>query len=270
MNAPRHRLSLIAVAVLSLGAPVVDARASSLAAMLDQVPAPPLDVGTAMSWIENGKVVSPQYTQLKQAIDTERAAIAALNGGTAPAPGVAPPSSAGEPAEVQIALKAYSDYLEANSGKQDPASAVGKRARWLHAAMRDSLTALLKTVKPCPVPCSDPAAVTQNQPLEPKRNELAAQDLRQWNTLFLDWQAKRRAIVADGQARIAATGDGAKATTPAGRAGLASYRAAMLREVEVTLSVTELALKRVNAIETGDVDAVSGSTYVPKGAAKKS
>ncbi len=269
MDAPRHRLTLIAVAVLSLGAPVVEARASSLAALLDQVPAPPLDVGTAMSWIEDGKVVSPQYVQLKQAIDAERAAIAALNGGTAPAPGTAPSSTAGEPAEVQIALKAYSDYLEANSGKQDPASAVGKRARWLHAAMTGKLGTLLKAMKPCPSPCTDPAAIAQNQPLEPKRNELAEQDLRQWNTLFLDWQAKRRAIVASAQAQIAATGDGAKATTPAGRAGLASYRAAMLREVEVTLSVTELALKRVNAIETGDVDAVSGSTYVPK-AAKKS
>ena len=264
MSLSHHRLSLFAVAALSLSAPMADARASSIAALLEQVPAPPPDVATALSWMEGGKVVSPQYVQLKQAIESERAAIAALNGGTLPAPGAAPPSVTGEPVEVQIALKSYADYLEANSGKQDPASAVGKRARWLHAAMRDSLTALLQTVKPCPVPCSDPAALAQNQPLEPKRDELAQQDLRQWGTLFQDWQAKRRAVVADAQAKLTAAGDGAKALTPAARAGLAGYRAAMLREVEATLSVTELALKRANAIESGDVDAVSGSTYVPK------
>ena len=264
MNLSPHRLSLFTVAVLSLSAPLADARAASFAALLDQVPAPPANVATAMSWMQAGKVVDPQYLQFKQVLDAERASIATLNGGTAPAPGAAPPSTSGEPAEVEIALKSYADYLEANSGKQDPAAAVGKRARWLHAAMRDSLTALLQGVKPCPVPCEDAAALAQNQPLEPKRNQLAQQDLSQWNTLFLDWQSKRRALVADGQAKLAATGDGAKALSAAARAGLASYRAAMLHEVEATLSVTELALKRANAIASGDVDAVSGSTYVPK------
>lgn len=264
MYSSRHRLSLFAVAVLGFAAPTIEARAASYSALLDQVPAPPADVATALSWMDSGKVIAPPYLQLKQQMDSERASIAALNGGAAPAPGAAPPSTSGEPVEVQVALKSYADYLDANSGKQDPAAAVGKRARWLHAAMRDSLKALLETTKPCPVPCADAAALAQNQPLEYKRNELAQQDLRQWNTLFQDWLSKRRALVADGQAKLAATGDGAKAVSPAARAGLASYRAAMLHEVEATLSVTELALTRANAIASGDVDAVSGSTYVPK------
>jgi hypothetical protein len=268
MNSSLHRRSLIAVAVLGLTAPIVEARASSVAELFEQVPAPPADVATAMSWIKDGKVVAPQYTQLKLAIEAERAAIAALNGGVAPAPGAAPSSTTGEGPEVQTALKAYSDYLASNSGKQDPASVVGKRARWLHAAMTGKLATLLKAMKPCPSPCEDPGALAQNQPLEPQRSALAEQDLRQWNTLFLDWQAKRRDVVSQAQAQIAAAGGGAKAATAEGRAGVAGYRAAMLHEVEAALSVTELALKRVNAIETADVDAVSGSTYTPKGAKK--
>lgn len=257
---PAHRLTLFALA-LGLTAPA--ARSASPLELLDQVPAPPADVATALSWTENGRIVTPEYTRLKQAIEAERASIIALNGGAPPA-ALAPTSIEGEPAEVQLALKAYGDYLAANSGKQEPAAAIGKRARWLHAAMAGKLGALLGAMKPCPVPCTDPAAQAQNQPLLPARNKLAEQDLLQWNALFSDWLSKRRAIVSEAQARLSAAGDGTRAVGPAARSALAGYRAAMLREVEATLSVTELAVKRANAIETADVDAVSGSTYTPR------
>ena len=241
------------------------ARAASLVELFDQVPAPPADVATALGWLRDGQIVAPQYTQLKQALATERADIATLNGGSFPeSTGPAPTSPAGEPPEVQGALRAYADYLAANSGKQAPAPVLGKRARWLHAAMSGRLGAVLGAMKPCSSPCTDAAILATNEPMLPARQALAEQDLEQWNSLFADWHSKRRAIVASAQAFLAATGEGNHATSAEGRAGVAAYRAAMLREIEVALSVTELALKRANAIEAADVDAVSGSTYSPR------
>lgn len=266
MPASFRRVPLIAAVAAAFGLSTVpSAHGASLTALFDQVPAPPADVGTALGWLRNGQIVHPDYAQLKQAIEAERTAIATLNGGSLPAPADdAPKLPSTETPEVQGAVRAYTEYLASNSGKQAPAPVLGKRARWLHAAMSGRLGAVLGAMKPCPLPCTDANALAANQPLLPAREELAEQDLRQWNTLFLDWRAKRRGVVASAQAFITAAGEGARATSAEGRAGLAAYRAAMLREVEVALSVTELALRRANAIETVDVDAVSGSTYSPK------
>ena len=41
---------------------------------------------------------------------------------------------------------------------------------------------------------------------------------------------------------------------------MAQYRAAILKEIELTLSVTELAVRRTDAIARNDVDAISSST----------
>ncbi|MGH8517291.1 MAG: hypothetical protein ACREUE_07500 [Panacagrimonas sp.] len=267
MPASFRRVPLIAAvaAAFGLATTAPPAHAASLIELFERVPAPPADVGTALGWLQNGQIVNPEYTQLKQALEAERSAIATLNGGTLPASSdSAPKLPATETPEVQGAVRAYADYLASNSGKQAPAPVLGKRARWLHAAMSGRLGTVLGAMKPCPSPCTDTTALAANQPMLPAREELAEQDLRQWNTLFLDWQAKRRGVIASAQAFITATGEGARATSAEGRAGLAAYRAAMLREVEVALSVTELALRRANAIETVDVDAVSGSTYSPK------
>lgn len=264
MPAPFRPGPLIAAIAAAFGIST-SARAASLVELLDQVPEPPADVTRALAWMRDGQIVDPAYTQLKQAIETERGAIATLNGGTFPAATDSVPAApTGEPPEVQGALKAYGDYLAANSGKQAPASVLGKRARWLHAAMSGRLGAVLGAMKPCASPCTDAQVLAANQPMMPAREELAEQDLKQWNTLFQDWRSKRRPVVASAQSFLAAAGDGARASSAAARAGLAAYRAAMLREVEATLSVTELALRRANAIETADVDAVSGSTYSPR------
>lgn len=258
---PRRYNSLMA-AVLGLAA--FNVRAMSLPELMSSVPAPPRDAATALSWIRNGEIVTPEYTRLKQAIDAERAALVALNGGPLPQPPVAPTPSAAEPAEVRFALKGYSDYLAANSGKQDPASVLGKRARWLHAAMADKMRDLIGRMAPCPAPCANPSAVAQDAGLLDRRRQMGDQDLRLWSTLFEDWQQSRLKVVSGAEAEIAATGEGAKATTAAGKAGVAQYRAAMLKEVELTLSVTELAVRRIDAMERGDVDAVSKSTYSPR------
>lgn len=247
-----------------LGLSVLDVQAGSLTALMDRVPAPPADYATALGWTSGGKIVEPGYLQLKQAIEAERAAIATLNGGTMPVALSAPSSGASEPVEVQTALKAYDDYLDDHSEKKAPSAVVGKRARWLHAAMVDKGKAVLGKMTPCTLPCADPAALAQNEPLLPERRAFAEQDLKLWYTLFKDWKSKRSGIVSAGQAQIAATGEGAQAISPAAKSGIAQYRAAMLKEVEALLSVTELALKRVVWIESGDVDAVSASTYSPK------
>ena len=264
--APFRRAPILAAVTAAFGfSTAPPAQASSLVELFDQVPAPPADVGTALSWLRDGQIVAPEYARLKQAIEAERDAIAALNGGSFPAPtDHAPAAPATEPPEVQGALRAYGDYLASNSGKQAPAPVLGKRARWLHAAMSGRLGAVLGAMKPCAVPCADAQLLAANQPMLPARQELAEQDLKQWNSLFQDWRAKRRGVVSSAQDFMTATGDGSHATSNEGRAGLASYRAAMLREIEVSLSVTELALRRANAIETADVDAVSGSTYSPR------
>lgn len=264
--APFRRVPLLAAVAAAFGLSTSPhAHAASLVDLFDQVPAPPADVATALDWLRDGQIVAPQYTQLKQAIEAERAAIATLNGGRFPeAADTAPAAPAGEPPEVQGALRAYADYVASNSGKQAPAPVLGKRARWLHAAMSGRLGAVLGAMKPCPSPCTDAAIVAANEPMLPARQALAEQDLKQWNSLFTDWHSKRRAVVSTAQTFVAATGEGSHATSAEGRAGVAAYRAAMLREIEVALSVTELALRRANAIETADVDAVSGSTYSPR------
>lgn len=266
MPIPPRRLPLLAAVAAAFGlCTAPSARGASLIELFDQVPAPPDDVGAALGWMRDGRIVAPEYVRLREAIEQERGAIAALNGGPYPvAPGRAPGPAPDEPPEVQGALRAFGDYLAANAGAQAPAPVLGKRARWLHAAMSGRLGAVLGAMKPCAWPCTDGDALAANEPMRPAREELAAQDLRQWNTLFRDWQSRRRAAVASAQAFIAATGEGARATSDAGRSGLAAYRAAMLQEVEVALSVTELALRRAHAIQTVDVDAVSGSTYSPR------
>ncbi|WP_420466576.1 hypothetical protein [Panacagrimonas sp.] len=251
----------------ALGLVTANAQSASLSELMDRVPAPPQTVAAALSWVRDGQIVAPEYTRFRQALDAERAAIVELNGGPLPVQPVAPSLGAPEAPEVQGALQAYTQYLQEYSGKAAPDAALGKRARWLHAAMSGRLGAVLGQMKPCPMPCEDPAALAQNQPLMGNRDQLAKQDIAQWNTLFQDWKSKRRAVVVLGQTRIAGTETGAKALTPAGRSVIAQYRAALLKEIEVTLSITELALKRAFAIETADVDAVSGSTYAPAQAA---
>lgn len=256
----RYRPLIVAL----LGLYALDATAAALTELMDRVPAPPADYATALGWTSGGTIVEPEYLQLKQAIETERAAIAALNGGTMPVALSAPASGTSEPAAVQSALKAYADYLDDNSEKKAPSAAVGKRARWLHAAMVDKGRAVLSKMTPCPLPCSDAASLARNQPLLLERTAFAEQDLKLWDTLFKDWKSKRSIIVSRAQAQIAATGEGAQAISPVAKSGIAQYRAAMLREVEALLAVTELALKRVVWIESGDVDAISASTYSPK------
>lgn len=247
----------------ALGLSTAGAQAASLSEMLDAVPPPPDNVAQALSWMQEGQIVAPEYTAFKKAIEAEMAAIEALNGGPLPDTLGAPTLGAGEAPEVRGAAQALQQYLDSHSGKAAPSAALGKRARWLHAAMSGRLGAVLGQMTPCAVPCTDAAVLASNEPLQVNRAPLARQDIDQWGTLFDDWVKNRSPLVDKGQALIAATGEGSAARTAAGRSAIAQFRAALLREVEAALSITELAVKRAFAIEAVDVDAVSGSTYAP-------
>lgn len=240
---PRFRYTPLVIAVLGLSS--VDAQAASLAQLYARVPAPPADVSTALSWWQDGKIVAPEYLSFKQALDAERAATAALAGGAFPEVTAIGALDAGEAPEVREAALAYSAYLGEFSDKKEPSAALGKRTYWLQAAMGGNLQKTL---------------AAQGQEAEARKARLAQQDISQWNTLFLDWTRGRSAIVDKAEARIAATGEGAKAVSPSGRLAIARFRAAMLKEIEVALSVTELAVRRAWAIDSGQPDAVSSPT----------
>lgn len=246
-----------------LGLSAFSARGATLADLVAQVPPPPRDVATALQWMEGGEIVWPEYTQFKKAIEAERAAIAGVED-----PAAAPVPSAASPVEVQGVAQAYDEYLSDHAGKKEPAAVLGKRARWLHAAMAGPLGKLLGDMAPCPAPCADPAAIPQDPALMAQKRRLGEQDLKQWTTLFEDWKRVRLPILREAPAVVASGGDDLRqaSTQPV----IARYRAAMLREVELMLSVTEMAVRRIDAIERGDVDAVSASTYSPKARAKAS
>ena len=227
-------------AALFLGAVAFQARAASLTDLLAGVPPPPADVRAAAGWVRDGQIVDPAYLHFKEALAAEHAAIATLNGGVEPALDQdVPPLPAGEVPDVQVAAREYQAYVDVHSGKDEPQNAMKKRTRWLQGAMGKRIAAA---------------------PEGPQRDALAREDLKYWTVLSGAWAGERRPLVENAQARIAATGEGSKATTPEGRSVIARYRAAMLREIEVALSVTELAVRRAWAIQTGQVDAISSAS----------
>jgi hypothetical protein len=252
------RYTPFVIAAMSFTA--ANANAATLAEMMAAVPAPPKDMATAVSWVQNGQLIEPDYVKLKAALDAERAAETALNGGAAPLIGTAPSANIPESPEVQAAIRAYTTYLGENSGDKDPKTALSKRTRWLQAAMGEPTLKLFQKWTKCATPCQDPAINAANAPFEAQKADMVEHDLRTWTSLFTDWKNTRTPIVAKASGLITAAGDGAKAATPDGRAAMAQYRAAILKEVEATLSITELAVRRTDAIARNDVDSISSST----------
>jgi len=252
------RYSPFVIAALGLISP--GTQAATFGEMIASVPAPPKDMATAVSWMENGQIVEPGYLRLKAAIEAERTAEIILNGGTPPLMGSAPSANIPEAPEVQAAIRGYGAYLAENAGAKEPKAALSKRTRWLQAAMGEPMVKLFAKWKPCPSPCQDPALVAANAPFEAQKLDMVEHDLRTWTSLFTDWKNSRTPIVTRASALITAAGDGAKAATPDGRAAMAQYRAAILKEVELSLSITELAVRRTDAIARNAVDSISSST----------
>jgi hypothetical protein len=248
------------LAAVFLGVAAFQARALSLTDLLASMPPPPAEVPAAVAWIRDGQIVAPEYLRFKQALVTEHAAIAALNGGTEPVlepvPGVPP----GDAPEVQVLAREYDEYLQGHSGDDAPQNAIKKRTRWLQGVMGKRLVAVTQAITPCPDPCTDAAVAAKNAPVLAQRDVLAREDLKYWTVLSGAWASERKPLLVRAEASLAATGEGAKATTPEGRSAIVRYRAAMLREIEVALSVTELAVRRAWSIQTGQVDAISSAS----------
>ena len=204
-------LSPFVAAAMALGS--ANADAASLAELMASVPPPPKDMATAVSWVQNGQIVEPGYLQLKAAMDAERSAEIALNGGTPPLMGTAPSPNIPESPEVQAAIRGYGAYLGENSGDKDPKAALAKRTRWLQAAMGEPMVKLFAKIKPCAYPCQDPAINAANAPFEGQKQSLVEHDLRTWTSLFTDWKKTRTPIVDKASAQIDAAGDGTRAAT---------------------------------------------------------
>lgn len=260
----RFRLQPLVIAALGLGS--LQAQAGSLAQLYERLPPPPPDVSTALSGSQDGQIVTPEYRAFQHALAAERAQTLTLAGGSTPALTPVGALEEGEAPEVRQAAAAYDRYLAAHADKKEPSAALGKRTRWLQAAMGGSLGKVMARIRPCPEPCSDAATLAQNSAAAQDKARLAQQDLNQWRALFDDWTRDRGSLLVQAEAMIAATGEGAKAQTAAGRLAVAKYRVAMQREIEVALSVTELAVKRAWAIDTQQPDAISSSTRNAKAA----
>jgi hypothetical protein len=243
--------------------------AASLSDLFSAVPRPPADAATAVTWVEGGKIVHDPAVVLRQAIEAERQAIIALNGGAAPVAGTAVAAAPGDPVELQRAARAYGDCLMANSGERSPQAALAKRKRWLQRALGQQQMEVNRRMRPCPDPCTDPEILAENQQHLQARMRILDTELKTWNALFDDWKKTRAAYVIPGDLSLAAAAGVAEGATPGGRSALASYRSAMLDEVEMLLSITELSVLRAAAITRGlderTPDAISGATKKTSG-----
>ena len=266
---PVSRLSLALSLSLGLSLALVAAHAASLADLMQRVPPPPANAATARTAALNGTLAAPDLVRFKEALKAEKAAIAALNGGSAPEMSETPPAiPAADKPEVQAALAGYAEYLAAHSGDKAPAKLLAKRGRWVQRAQGKQQRELSARLAPCATPCQDPAALQQHQAIDAQRQKLIGDELKIWNALFEDWKSTRSPLVAKGQSLLAATGDGANAVTREGKAGLARYRAAMLTEVELLFSLTEMSVLRADAFSRNAADsmpdALSGATQKAK------
>lgn len=249
--------------LITLTISAFSAHGAALSDLYDKVPRPPSGLSTALSWVKDGEIVQAEYVAMTKAIADERARIIELNGGKMPESYTSVPSVNDSP-ETKAAARAYSDYLLRNQGKNDPKAELSQRKRWLQMAYGGKQMALTRRMAPCASPCTDPAAIEKNKPLLKKRNVELHTEIKSWNALFDDWKKSRLGYIITADPLIAATGGGATATTAEGKAMVASYRAAMLREVEYLLSITKLCLLRAEAIYKGldgsESDAITGAT----------
>ncbi|MDP9140757.1 MAG: hypothetical protein M3O62_08215 [Pseudomonadota bacterium] len=236
------------------------AQATSYVELYQQMPVPSTDIAATRAAVQDGRITAPELLRFKQVLQDEKAAITALNGGAYPEPSdTAPEIPSTDTLEVRSAARAFAGYLATNAGDRSPAKAMTKRSRWVQRAKGQQQRDLAKRAGDCPEPCAEIAA---------QRERLIGEELVAWDTLFKDWQTTRAPMLATAQPMLAATDFGAKAGTPEGKHLIARYRAAMLEEIEVLFSVTEIAVLRTDAFSrnAGDTmpDALSGATKKSK------
>lgn len=226
------------------------------------LPRPPANIDAALSWVEGGEIVEPGVLAFEATLTDEIKGVATVAGSDAAAVSdVVLPNSAGG-AELRAVAKSFRHYLANNSGEDSPQAALSKRKRWLQRAYGQEQLEISQAMTPCATPCTDKAIYDANIPYLRQRQSILKLEIRSWNALFDDWRkTRRREIVAADTAlqAIAADGVGEK-----GRALMAQYRGAILKEIELMLSITKLCALRVEAIMKGldgsEPDAISGAT----------
>ncbi len=252
-----HRPTRFAMAFLAMGSFTANAQAGVSLDLFRQVPAPPADEATALRWWKDGKLGGPEIQPFLDQVEKERSAILDLNGGRYPALEPLAPGD-GASAEAQGISAGYQQYLARNAGANSADAQLGKRTRWLQAAMGGRLSVVLKLLKPCAIPCTDEEIVAFNAPHQAEVSRLVRQDLVQWGALFSDWKQQREPIVLSAQQRLEVADTVLPTFNSASKRVLAHYRAAMLSEVEALLSITATAVRRTFSIGSGEVDAVTG------------
>jgi len=267
MLKPHRRFLLVLSAALlaaSAGWAAVPASVTP-ADLMQATPPPPKTVDGAVAAVRDGTIVGADLVAFRQRLQAERSAIAERNGGGYPEPDTAAPvlPATATPA-VLSAVRSYSSYLASNSGDRDPAKALSKRSRWVQRAKGQQQRDLAQRHPPCE-PCADAAASAENARYLAERSRLIGEELDMWNALFADWQKTRAPWLVTAQAQLPAAV--AAASTQQEHAALAHYQAAMLKEVELLYSLTELAVQRADAFisNAGDhmPDALSGATKKP-------
>ncbi|MFP5305250.1 MAG: hypothetical protein ACLGI7_05415 [Gammaproteobacteria bacterium] len=254
-------LRVVCVALAALLA--VPAAAGSLVALFDAVPPPPLDAATAIGWVTAATISDPQLQAVRERLVAERAALAVLDVGAAAAADSSPPPAGVAPA-LQRIIDGYDGYRAAHAGDQAAAVVVGKRKRWVQKAKGRQQLEISRALQPCADPCTDAGIVAHNRMQLQRRAQTLATELKMWNAMFVDWRTKRRSLIVDAEQRLAAAADADLRASADARAAAARYRGAMLDEIELLLSITELAVIRAAAIERGldgsEPDSISGAT----------
>lgn len=239
------------------------AQAASLAELFERTPAPPTDVAVALAASRDGVLVAPELVAFREALAAERAAAAMLDAGASQAPTASLDIDGSASPQLQRIVQGYNAYIAANSGDKAPKAVIGNRVRWVQKAMGQQQLRITQGLKPCATPCADPAVAEHNQAQLQRRARTLATELEMWTALYADWRSKRGGTIADAQERIAAVGDAAT-LSPQARSALARYRMAMLDEIELLFSITELAVTRAPIIDRGidgsEPDSISGAT----------
>lgn len=211
--------------------------ATSLTELYRGIPPPPADVATAITWVQQGKVIAPEVVTLESNLRAAHAAVLdAADNAAASSSGAAP-----DPSAIAAVSAGYQSYAAAHSGQQAPAAALGGRVQWL--AKRFS--GLRKRVEG-----SD------------RVPDVLEQELAAYRALFADWQGQRLGLLTKAQTELAAVGDPAAIGSAEDRAAVERYRAAMLNEVEVLLGLTRFAVERAAQLPSAEPASVepSGNT----------
>ena len=259
------RLCLITLFTQVLG--VTLAHSGALSSLYDAVPAPPVAVVAAQAWLQQGEISHPDVLSVRAELAAQREQVAGLNGGQLP-PSLAPvPDNLPATAEFQAAARSYGVYLVRHQGNKTPEAQLAKRKRWLQRAYGQKQLDISKAMTPCDSPCKDAAVVAANEPWLKQRAFELRTELRSWQALFDDWKKTRMGNIYTAESRLEALGDPA-ATNAAGRQLIARYRAAMLEEIALLLSITELSVLRIDAINRGldgsESDAITGASKKAK------